>query len=60
MSFQTIKLGLHGGKDVGVCTRRIMTALMTDTIAERFSWLGSRGDKFSFSKSFLKGIVIGT
>ncbi|CAL8110305.1 unnamed protein product [Orchesella dallaii] len=50
-------LALHGGKDVADCTRRILSALMSDQVAERFSWLGSRGDKMSFKNSFLKPLL---
>ncbi|CAL8117622.1 unnamed protein product [Orchesella dallaii] len=53
-----IKLGMRGGKDVRECTRRVMSTLLTDRVAERFSWLGSRGDKNAFSKSVLKDLVI--
>lgn len=49
----------RGGRDLGKCARRVMAKLFSDELAQRFSWLGSRGEKESFLNSVFKNIVFG-
>lgn len=56
---QVTELTRKCSQDVGDSVRRMISRLMSNELAVRFSWKGSRGEKEAFEKSALKGILYG-
>ncbi|OXA45107.1 hypothetical protein Fcan01_20133 [Folsomia candida] len=54
-----LQKGIRATKDVKIATQRILAKLLTDKYASSYNWIGSRGPKSPFSKSWMKHIIYG-
>ncbi|OXA45001.1 hypothetical protein Fcan01_20273 [Folsomia candida] len=52
-----LQKGIRATKDVKIATQRILAKLLTDKYASSYNWIGSRGPKSPFSKSWMKHII---
>ncbi|XP_035700765.1 uncharacterized protein LOC118433185 [Folsomia candida] len=52
-----LQRGISGTKKLSNVTQRILKKLLTDKLASSYNWIGSRGGKLPFSKSFMKQII---
>ena len=57
--YQVVYLGMIGGITVNDATRRVMSALFSNSLAVQFNFMG-HGQKHAFSQLLLKDVVNGT
>ncbi|OXA53888.1 hypothetical protein Fcan01_11258, partial [Folsomia candida] len=53
-----IELGHRARGNNPKCTRKVLSNLCDDKLAEHYNWIGSRGEKYAFRESWMNEIVL--